>query len=217
MTQTPAAASLDAHTAHPGDAADQPASGLRETKKLRAREAMHRAAVELLAEHGAPHVTVEMIAERAGVSTRTFFNYWPSKESAMLGLSADRNRRAVELLRERPAKECPRDALRAVMVEIARGMPDEAALRQAKRAAMDREPTLQQLSGRQMATLQAELTDVLAQRIAAPDAHDRALVFVQLAFGAARSAFALSMTHGATLLDEFDRVYGYIDDGVVGA
>ncbi len=215
MTETSAPVTVPDHRTPSTGGTDRSAPGLREAKKLRTREAMHRAAVELLGEHGAAHVTVEMIAERAGVSTRTFFNYWPSKESAMLGLSPDRDHRAIELLRERPAAESPREALRAVMVEIARSLPDEPALRKAKRAAMDREPVLQQLSGRVMASLQTELIDVLAERIDAPDAHDRALVHVQLAFAASRSAFSLSMAHGSPLLDEFDRVYGYIDEGTV--
>lgn len=217
MTETSAPPGVpDDHSSSSGGT-DRSTPGLREAKKLRTREAMHRAAVELLGEHGAAHVTVEMIAERAGVSTRTFFNYWPSKESAMLGLSPDRDHRAIELLRRRPASESPREALRAVMVEIAQGLPDEPALRVAKRAAMDREPALQQLSGRVMASLQTELIGVLAERIDAPDAHDRALVHVQLAFAASRSAFSLSMTHGSSLLEELDRVYGYIDGGTVGA
>ena len=48
--------------------------GLRELKKRQSRTAMHRAALELVNEHGLGGVTVEAIAQRAGVSTRTFFN-----------------------------------------------------------------------------------------------------------------------------------------------
>ena len=61
------------------------ALGLRERKKRQSRIAMHRAALELVHEHGLSGVTVEAIAQRAGVSTRTFFNHWTTKESAIIG------------------------------------------------------------------------------------------------------------------------------------
>ena len=60
--------------------------GLRELKKRQSRMAMHRAALELVLEHGLGGVTVEAIAQRAGVSTRTFFNHWSTKESAIIGV-----------------------------------------------------------------------------------------------------------------------------------
>lgn len=48
--------------------------------------AIHEAAVHLIVEQGFAASTVEAIAEAAGVSRRTFFNYFPSKEDAVLGL-----------------------------------------------------------------------------------------------------------------------------------
>lgn len=46
--------------------------------------AIHRAAVELIGEHGYDAVTVHLISDRAGVSVRTFFNYFPNKETAVV-------------------------------------------------------------------------------------------------------------------------------------
>lgn len=50
----------------------------------RARQ-ITRVAQELVADRGYTHVTVEDIAEHAGISRRTFFNHVDSKESAVLG------------------------------------------------------------------------------------------------------------------------------------
>lgn len=56
--------------------------GLRERKRAETEAALVRAAYDL-AEGGIGAVTAEAIADRAGVSRRTFFNYFPSVESAL--------------------------------------------------------------------------------------------------------------------------------------
>ncbi|WP_369371878.1 TetR/AcrR family transcriptional regulator [Promicromonospora sp. Populi] len=60
--------------------------GLRERKKRARRAALIEAAQKLVAEQGLDAVTVEMISAEAGVSARTFFNYFESKDDAVLGV-----------------------------------------------------------------------------------------------------------------------------------
>lgn len=59
--------------------------GLRERQKRARRESLIDAAHRLAARDGLDHVTVEMICAEAGVSPRTFFNYFESKDDAVLG------------------------------------------------------------------------------------------------------------------------------------
>jgi AcrR family transcriptional regulator len=59
---------------------------LRERKRVETWTAIHEAAASLAQERGLEQATVEVIAESAGVSPRTFFNYFPAKEDAVLGL-----------------------------------------------------------------------------------------------------------------------------------
>ena len=47
--------------------------------------AIRTAALELATEHGYDRTTVDRICERAGVSQRTFFNHFPTKQDAFLG------------------------------------------------------------------------------------------------------------------------------------
>lgn len=61
--------------------------GLRERKKDDTRRALSDAAVRLCLERGYPAVTVTEIADAAGVSRRTFSNYFPGKAECVVGFS----------------------------------------------------------------------------------------------------------------------------------
>ena len=68
-----------------GAVAQRDREGLRERKKRATRQALHDAALRLTLERGPEHLTVEEISAAAGVSPRTFFNYFPGKEQAIVG------------------------------------------------------------------------------------------------------------------------------------
>lgn len=59
--------------------------GLRERKRLATRRAIQVAAVRLVAENGLDRLTVDEIGRVADISPRTFFNYFPTKEAAIVG------------------------------------------------------------------------------------------------------------------------------------
>jgi len=60
--------------------------GLRERQKRARREALVDAAHHLVGERGLDAVSVEDICAEAGVSRRTFFNYFSSKDDAVLAI-----------------------------------------------------------------------------------------------------------------------------------
>lgn len=97
-----------------------PPPGLRERKKYETHRALAVAAVELVAERGLDAVTVEDIAATAGVSVRTFFNYFASKEDAVVIAYPDhleRTERAIGRFLAQPAEVSTLDALVTVMRE----------------------------------------------------------------------------------------------------
>src|SRR6202035_6107292 len=80
-------------------------SGLRERKKVAPRQSLEEAAIRLAVERGLDKVLVEDIADAAGVSARTFNNYFASKYEAICALQQDRALRIGDVLRARPAGE----------------------------------------------------------------------------------------------------------------
>ncbi|MEU6409619.1 TetR family transcriptional regulator [Microbispora sp. NPDC046933] len=94
--------------------------GLRERKKRQTRSLISDVASGLFMQRGFDNVTVAEVAEAAGVSTKTVFNYFPRKEDLFL----DRFPEAVELVtravRERAEGETPLAALRRLFLGMLR-------------------------------------------------------------------------------------------------
>lgn len=57
-----------------------------EPRRVETWNAIHHAAAELALKDGPTNATIGAIADQAGISRRTFFNYFPTKEDAILGI-----------------------------------------------------------------------------------------------------------------------------------
>ncbi|MVA77512.1 TetR family transcriptional regulator [Auraticoccus sp. F435] len=93
--------------------------GLRDEKKRVTRHNLRLAALRLVDERGLEGTTTEEIAQAAGVSPRTFFNYFPTKESALVGVDAELAEAMLAAIRERPAGEPPLTVMREVYLQFA--------------------------------------------------------------------------------------------------
>ncbi|MFY1599385.1 TetR/AcrR family transcriptional regulator [Micromonospora sp. WMMD737] len=95
-----------------------PPSGLRERKKQATREALREAALRLAVQHGPDQVRVEDIAEAAGVSPRTYNNYFASREQAIVSaVTADREARIAAAVTARPAGARLADVVTEAVIE----------------------------------------------------------------------------------------------------
>ena len=90
-------------------------ASLRERKKRDTYLALSEAARQLVRDRGLDLVTVEDIAAAADVSPRTFFNYFPCKEEALVGVEPGLLAELGDELRQRDPAEPPLVALRAVL------------------------------------------------------------------------------------------------------
>jgi AcrR family transcriptional regulator len=165
--------------------------GLRERKKLATRQALGLAAMRLAVERGLDNVLVEDIAARAGVSARTFNNYFGSKYEAICALAMDRGRRVAVTLRNRPAGEPLMNAITAAVLEPydAGGQaPDKYWIEGVRLVVQS--PALQGEYLRTHYAIQQDLAAAIADRIGADLATD---MFPAVMAGAVSAATQVAM------------------------
>jgi len=164
--------------------------GLRERKRTATRQAITAAARSLTATRGLNGYTVEEVCEQAGISRRTFFNYFHTKEDAVIGAFSDElPQDALEAFADNPApgKETISGTLLAALFEftvtvVERSTVSPAEIRQLI-AAISAEP---QLLGRLTTEGEArerQFAELVAGRESLPADHPEILMAVTV-FGA---------------------------------
>ena len=191
-------------------------TSLRERKKAETRDALAAAALRLADEHGLETVTVDDIANAAGVSPRTFFNYFPSKEDAIVGISPAFTALVVEGLRERPASEAPLDSLRAAVHVSADHLESDPDVWFVRRRLAARHPSLAVLHSARLASVERELVVEIARRTRLdPDIDTYPAAVVGTALAAARVALAVwgERARRGSLPALFDEVFDQLAAG----
>lgn len=144
-------------------------TGLREQKKQATREALRAAALRLALERGPDNVRVDDIAEAAGVSPRTYNNYFSSREQAIVAaVTAEREARIAAAVAARPASVRLADAVTDAIVEqyTDPGEPDRDAL-----LLITTRPALRAAFVDTATAIEHPLTAAIAQRLGDPDHH----------------------------------------------
>ena len=139
---------------------------LRERKKQRTREQLSGVAMELFADRGLHAVTIEEICERAEVSPRTFFRYFPSKEDVVF--TNDAARRAIvrdALARQLPDETLSAAARRAIRALIEHDLQEDRDTARRRARLLANEPALARHLTALTADWTGELSDVVTQRL----------------------------------------------------
>jgi AcrR family transcriptional regulator len=125
---------------------------------------MIRAAVELFAERGFDQTTAGDIAERAGVTERTFFRHFTDKREVLFDGSETLQRTAYHAILTAPADLSPLDAALAGMVAAGRLLADrhDHAVRRAGIVAAT--PSLQERELLKLAAMADATGDALRRR-----------------------------------------------------
>jgi AcrR family transcriptional regulator len=95
--------------------------GLREDKKAQTRLHISNVATELFLEHGFANVTVAEVAQAAGISKMTVFNYFDTKEDLLLDRQPDDVAALCAAVSDRQAGESVTEALRRLCLTSLNG------------------------------------------------------------------------------------------------
>ncbi|ESW74603.1 TetR family transcriptional regulator [Mesorhizobium sp. C280B] len=109
-------------------------SSRKQPKQARSAElvaAILQAAVQVLAREGAQRFTTARVAEKAGVSVGSLYQYFPNKAAILFRLQSDEWRQTTSLLRDilEDIRKPPLDRLRDLVHAFLRSECDEAAVR----------------------------------------------------------------------------------------
>lgn len=183
-------------------ATTSPAVGVRERKRIATRNAIELAVLTLALERGYAGVTVEEVSHAAGVSPRTFFNYFPTKEAAVIGdvpeLPGDDE---IERFVTAGPDESILDGIRDLLISTAdlEPNPDGADIETLRRELLREHPYLFTLRMASMKQFEAELVTVVERRLVRDDPrvaedaehlHSRARLVTFVAFAGIRHAWS---------------------------
>lgn len=200
---------------------------LRERRRAETRALIADTAAALFAERGYDAVTVEEVAHAAGVSRKTVFNHFPSKEDLVFDRAEEISERTIRAVRERAPGESPVEALRTVTREFYRQIAQRRSggdypIRGTIAHLVASSPALQvralEIAGRQMDALAAALNEEPGrdELEAALAAHmlvgTQALVFKRWAHAVV--AGASPQDAARTVLADADRAYDVVARGL---
>jgi len=195
--------------------------GLRESKKLATRQQIADVAMRLFVQRGFDRVTVAEVAAEAGVSEKTVFNYFPTKEDLFFDEVPERARRLGESIRSRPDGESILDTLRRLQVGECGRLSSPGFVVFAR--TLEGSQALRAKELEVMATFAQALTDALEEEGIDPrDARIAAglLISVHRQFFRAARAQALAGKHGPAaarrLRSDLERAYTLLENGLGG-
>jgi AcrR family transcriptional regulator len=195
--------------------------GLRETKKLATRQQIADVAMRLFAARGFESVTVAEVAAAAGVSEKTVFNYFPSKEDLFYDEVPERVRALDEAIRLREPGDSVVAALRRLQVGQCTRLSSPGFAVFAR--IIEESPALRAKELEIMSMFAQAVGDaLLAEGIDERDARIAAglLVSVHRQFFRAARAQALAGKHGPAaarrLRADLERAYTLLEHGLSG-
>ena len=142
-----------------------PHVSLRERNKARTRAELEEAALGLFARHGFDRVTVDDIAAASGVSRRTFFRYFDSKEDVLLADQPRRLAEAREAFVARPADEPLLTSVRHALLRVADSYESDRQVMLAKVRIIASTPSVLARSLERQVAWESTVAELVADRL----------------------------------------------------
>lgn len=129
-----------------------------------ARDRLQEAALDLFEEHGYDATTVAEIADRAGVSKRTFFRYFADKREVLFADPEPLYSYGTAALRDADAGLAPAEAMFAVLADVGDRLTEIADQPARRRRVIAASPELREREQQKLADLTTVLVDGLTAR-----------------------------------------------------
>jgi AcrR family transcriptional regulator len=127
-----------------------------------ARGRLRQAAFELYGEHGFDQTTVAQIAERAGLTERTFYRHFADKREVVF--SGEVHRVLVSTVAGAPPQATPMEAVTAALDAAGAVLDERRDMTRRRQAVIAANPGLQDREQIKYATLSAEMAEALRER-----------------------------------------------------
>jgi len=191
----------------------------RDQQKEQTRLDLARAAFELAQHHGLAGVRVPQVAAAVGVSPRTFNNYFPSKEAAIVWPTTFRAAQLASHLADRPAEEPLAQAIVAAVTSMyGEDQMDvlPAGWLQGLRALVATEPALHGEYLKAAAAAESALAEAIARRIGVEPGHLEPMVLAAVTAGAERAAVLYWARHSQQEVPLAELVRAAVDMAIRG-
>lgn len=129
-----------------------------------AGDRLREAALALFQERGFEQTMVADIAERAGVTARTFFRYFADKREVLFDGSAELEKESLAAVEAMPAGAPALDVVAAVLDTVARAVGDNREAARVRQAVIAANADLRERELIKLSTMAAALTDSLRRR-----------------------------------------------------
>jgi AcrR family transcriptional regulator len=192
------------------------AVSLRQRKKAKTRRELGAAAVLLFGERGFYETTIEDIVAEVGVSRRTFFRYFPTKEAAFFARQDERFEEFREALRGSRGSSNPWRAVCDALLAISGRYAEERDQAIAWRRVLERTPSLQAFELQNDAVWESAIREeLMLGGFGALEAAVRAAALMGMGRAVLSTWFAEGGRRDVRVLGR--RGLGWLDDGLATA
>jgi AcrR family transcriptional regulator len=128
------------------------------------RSRLHEAALALYGERGFENTTVAEIAERAGLTERTFFRHFADKREVLFAGAGDFEERLVTTVAAAPDSLAPLDALGAGLEALGDVLPEHPETSRTRQAIINASAELRERELIKLSSLSVALAGALRER-----------------------------------------------------
>lgn len=195
-------------------------AGVREARREEVRQTLSQQALRLFLERGFDQTTVDEIVEQTGVSRRTFFRHFDTKEDLVFVFYETLARDIGAACAERPEDEAPFKSACAAMRALLKYYEENPAWTSAMMKLSTQTPSLNAKSHEKRSLWEAAIVEILAPRLSGPDAEFSARLIAGIVVTAFSQAvrFWLAGKSSRSLHETVDAAFAFatklgVDDG----